>query len=734
MRALRATNRAALSRRTTRGTKGRGQAGIAGAKPRAMAVDATVHNPLLKPGKFPAFDQVKAEHVVPGIRNLLQELGMELEELEKNADASWDSLVVPLERITDQLGRAWGTVSHLKSVKDTEELRKAVEEVQPEQVAFGLRLSQSKPLYEAFCKIRDEKWSELNEAQRRIVETEIRDATLGGVGLEGEAKDRFNEIQQELSKLSTDFSNNVLDSTKAWKKLIEDPSEVKGLPPSALGLLSQQAAREGHQNANPENGPWLITLDAPSYIPIMQYCENRSLREETYKAYITRASEGSSDNKPLIERILELRLEKAKLLGYQNFAEMSMARKMATLQSAERLLGELREASYDAAVKDLEEVKNLAKAKGAPEGDDFKHWDGLFWAEKLREDRFQFSEEELRPYFSLPRVLDGLFGLVERIFDVQVSAADGLAPVWDKDVRFFCIKDKTGSPLSYFYLDPYSRPSEKRGGAWMDEVVGRSKVFADNGEAARLPIAHMVCNQTPPVGEDPSLMTFREVETLFHEFGHALQHMLTRVDEGFVSGIRGVEWDAVELPSQFMENWCYHRDTLMGMAKHYKSGETLPEDLYQKLLAARTFRAGTMTLRQLHFACTDLELHARYVPGEGRSVFDVEREVAKSTTVMPPLPEDRFLCGFAHIFAGGYSAGYYSYKWAEVLSADAFSAFEDAGLDDDQAVVQTGQRFRNTVLAMGGSRPPLEVFVEFRGREPSTEALLRHNGLISATN
>lgn len=268
----------------------------------------------------------------------------------------------------------------------------------------------------------------------------------------------------------------------------------------------------------------------------------------------------------------------------------------------------------------------------------------------------------------------------------------------------------------------------------MDEVVGRSKVFADNGEAARLPIAHMVCNQTPPVGEDPSLMTFREVETLFHEFGHALQHMLTRVDEGFVSGIRGVEWDAVELPSQFMENWCYHRNTLMGMAKHYKTGETLPEDLYQKLLAARTFRAGTMTLRQLHFACTDLELHARYVPGKGKSVFDVEREVAKSTTVMPPLPEDRFLCGFAHIFAGGYSAGYYSYKWAEVLSADAFSAFEDAGLDDDQAVVQTGQRFRDTVLAMGGSRPPLEVFVDFRGREPSTEALLRHNGLISAAN
>lgn len=698
-----------------------------------MVVDAGLQNPLLGAGKFPAFDQVKAEHVVPGMRILLQELSQDLDHLESNADATWESLVVPLEKITDRLGRAWGTVSHLKAVKDTEELRKAVEEVQPEKVAFGLRLSQSKPIYEAFCKIRDEKWSKLSEAQRRIVESEIRDASLGGVGLEGAEKDRFNEIQQELSKLSTDFSNNLLDSTKAWKKLITDPADIKGLPGSALGLLSQQAVQEGHADATPENGPWLVTLDIPSYMPIMQYCENRPLREEIYKAYLTRASEGKTDNTPLIERILELRLEKANLLGFKNFAEMSMARKMATLDSAEKLLEELREASYEAAVKDLEEVKNLAQAKGAPEGTDFKHWDSPYWAEKLREERFQFSEEELRPYFSLPRVLDGLFGLVEKIFDIQVSAADGLAPVWDKDVRFFSIKEKGGNTIAYFYLDPYSRPAEKRGGAWMDEVVGRSKVFADEGEAARIPIAHMVCNQTPPVGDDPSLMTFREVETLFHEFGHALQHMLTKVDEGFVSGIRGVEWDAVELPSQFMENWCYHRDTLMGMAKHYKTGETLPEDLYQKLLAARTYRAGTMTLRQLHFATTDLELHARYVPGQGKTIFDVEREVAKQTTVMPPLEEDRFLCGFAHIFAGGYSAGYYSYKWAEVLSADAFSAFEDAGLDNEQAVIVTGRRFRDTVLALGGGRAPLDVFVDFRGREPSTAALLRHSGLVGTT-
>ena len=362
-----------------------------------------------------------------------------------------------------------------------------------------------------------------------------------------------------------------------------------------------------------------------------------------------------------------------------------------------------------------------------------KHWDVSYWAERQREEKFAFSDEELRPYFPLPQVLNGLFDLVKRIFGVTVTAADGMAPVWHEDVRYFQIADETGEGIAYFYLDPYSRPAEKRGGAWMDDCVGRAKITVTNGTTVtRNPVAYLVCNQTPPVDGKPSLMTFREVETLFHEFGHGLQHMLTKVDYAGAAGINNVEWDAVELPSQFMENWCYHRETLLGMAKHYETGETLPEHYYQKLLAARNYMSGSAMLRQLHFGLVDLELHHRYQPGGNESVNDVRNRIAKTTTVLPPLPEDAFLCSFGHIFAGGYAAGYYSYKWAEVLSADAFSAFEEVGLEDSQAITATGKRFRETVLALGGSKHPMEVFKSFRGREPSTEPLLRHSGLAAA--
>lgn len=674
---------------------------------------------------------MKAEHVVPGIRHLIDETNQAIDELEKNVEPTWPGLVEPLERIVDRLGRAWGTVSHLKAVKDSEELRKAVEEVQPEKVKVMLRLSQSKPIYEAFKAIKEgDAWDGLSEAQQRIVDGELRDFVLGGVALEGEAKERFNEIQQELSKLSTDFSNNLLDATKAYKKLLTEKKDVEGLPDSALALAAQQAKGEGHEEASPENGPWLFTLDFPSFFPVMTHAANRELREEMYKANITRASSGKSDNTPIINRVLELRSEKAKLLGFKNYAEVSMASKMADLASAEELLEKLRSASYGGAVKDLEDVKNFAAEQGFAE--EIKLWDVTYWAERLKEAKYSISDEELRPYFALPNVLDGLFELANRLYGVDIVAADGMVPVWDKDVRFFEVR-KNGKPKAYFYLDPYSRPAEKRGGAWMDEVCSQSRLFAEGEDKVRLPVAHMVCNQTPPVGDDPSLMTFREVETLFHEFGHASQHMLTEQTEGLVAGIRGIEWDAVELPSQFMENFCYDRKTLNGFAKHYKTGEALPEDLYQKLLAARTYRSGSMTLRQIHFACTDLELHSRYTPGGEETIFDRERKVGARTTVMPSLPEDRFLCGFSHIFAGGYSAGYYSYKWAEVLSADAFAAFEEAGLDDEGKVAETGSRFRDTVLALGGGKAPAEVFREFRGRDPSTEPLLRHNNLLPAS-
>ncbi|KAF3439158.1 hypothetical protein FNV43_RR17433 [Rhamnella rubrinervis] len=701
----------------------------------SAAVDETINsNPLLQDFDFPPFDVVEAKHVRPGIRTLLKKLEGDLEQLERTVEPSWPKLVEPLEKIVDRLSVVWGIVNHLKSVKDSPELRSAIEEVQPEKVKFQLRLGQSKPLYNAFKAIQESPdWQTLSDARKRIVESQIKEAVLNGVSLEDAEREHFNKIQQELERLSHKFDENVLDATKKFEKLITDKKEIEGLPATALGLAAQTAVSKGHKDASAENGPWVITLDAPSFISVMQHARNRTLREEVYCAYVTRASSGDLDNTAIIDQTLKLRLEKAKLLGYNNYAEVSMATKMATVAKAEELLEELRSASWDAAVQDVEDLKIFSKKQGALEADDLTHWDINFWSERLRESKFDINEEELRPYFSLPKVMDGLFTLAKMLFGIEIEPADGLAPVWNNDVKFYCIKDSSGSPIAYFYFDPYSRPSEKRGGAWMDEVVARSRVLSRNGTSARLPVAHMVCNQTPPVGNKPSLMTFREVETVFHEFGHALQHMLTKQDEGLVAGIRGIEWDAVELPSQFMENWCYHRDTLMGLAKHYETGESLPEDIYLKLLAARTFRAGSLSLRQIRFASVDLQLHTKYVPGGSESIYDVDRRVSERTQVIPPLPEDRFLCSFSHIFAGGYAAGYYSYKWAEVLSADAFSAFEDAGLEDIKAVKETGHKFRETILALGGGKAPLEVFVEFRGREPSPEALLRHNGLLAAS-
>ncbi|KAI3451847.1 hypothetical protein Pfo_008512 [Paulownia fortunei] len=696
----------------------------------AKMVD-TESNPLLKEFYFPPFDSIEAKHVRPGIRALLKQLECELEELERTVEPTWPKLVEPLERIVDRLAVVWGAVSHLKSVKDNADLRSAIEEIQPEKVAFELKLGQSKPIYNAFKAIRESSdWEELSDASKRIVEAQIKEAVLNGIALEDDQREEFNKIEQELAKLSQKFGENVLDSTKKFEKLITDKKDIEGLPGTALGLAAQTAVSKGHENATAENGPWVITLDAPSFMAVMQHAKNRTLREEVYRVYVSRASSGDLDNTAIIDQILKLRLEKAKLLGYNNYAEVSMATKMATVEKAEKLLEKLRSASWNPAVQDMEDLKLFAKTQGAPEADNLNHWDTSFWSERLRESKYEINEEELRPYFSLPKVMDGLFTLANKLFGINIEPADGLAPVWISDVRFYRVNDSSGSPIAYFYFDPYSRPSEKRGGAWMDEVVGRSRVLSQDGSSPRLPVAHMVCNQMPPVGDKPSLMTFREVETVFHEFGHALQHMLTKQDEGLVAGIRNVEWDAVELPSQFMENWCYHRDTLMSIGKHYETGESIPDDIYKKLLAARTFRAGSLSLRQLRFATLDLELHTKYVPGGLESIYDVDRRVCERTQVLPPLPEDKFLCSFSHIFAGGYAAGYYSYKWAEVLSADAFSAFEDAGLNNDKAVKETGNRFRETVLALGGGKAPLEVFVEFRGREPSPEALLRHNGLL----
>ncbi|MGE5659993.1 MAG: M3 family metallopeptidase [Actinomycetota bacterium] len=693
------------------------------------------NNPLLIGKGLPPFDAIKPEQVVPAITQLIAELDRELTTLESKVQPTWSGLVEPLQAMAERLNWSWGIVGHLMGVKNSPQLREAQEKVQPQVVQFWNKFSQSQPFYKAYKALRaSSDWESLEPAQKRIVEAAIRDAELSGVGLEGEKKEQFNAIQLELAELGTKFSNHVLDATKAFSLTLTDPEEVAGLPPSLLSLAAQAARDAGEEKATPDNGPWRITLDFPSYGPFMQYSSRRDLREKLYKAFISRASSDDWNNWPLIERILQLRQQKAALLGFNSYAELSLASKMAThVEAVEALLEELRLASYDAALKDLEELKAFAATKGAEEANDLKHWDISFWSERQREEKFAFSAEELRPYFPLPQVLDGLFTLINRLFGVTVTAADGQAPVWHEDVRYFQISDASGNAIAYFYLDPYSRPAEKRGGAWMDECIVRAKVLEAGTPSTRLPVAYLVCNQTPPVDGKPSLMTFREVETLFHEFGHGLQHMLTQVDYPGASGINNIEWDAVELPSQFMENWCYDRATLFGMAKHYETGETLPEHYYQKLLAARNYMSGSAMLRQLHFGFVDIELHHRYQPGGSETVVDIRNRLAKTTMVMPPLPEDAFLCGFGHIFAGGYAAGYYSYKWAEVLSADAFAAFEEAGLEDEKALQTIGHRFRDTVLGLGGSLHPMEVFKAFRGREPSTKALLRHSGLALAS-
>ncbi|MEA5535261.1 M3 family metallopeptidase [Crocosphaera sp. XPORK-15E] len=693
-----------------------------------MTITTSTNNPLLIGKGLPPFDQIKAEQVIPAMTELLPELDSKLTEFEASVTPSWEGLVEPLTEIEEKLTWTWGIIGHLMGVKNSPELREAYEKVQPQVVEFINKLSQSKPIYQAFKTLKEsEAFNSLENAQKRIVETAIREAELSGVGLTVEKRKKFNQIQLEMAEISTKFSNHVLDATKAFKLKLTTEKEVEGLPASLLSLAAQTARTEGEENATPEAGPWVITLDYPSYIPFMKYSTQKDLREKVYKASISRASSGELDNNPLIERILELRKEQSQLLGYDTYAEVSLARKMApNVEAVETLLEELRKVSYNAAVKDLETLKTFAK------NDDLQPWDVSFWAEKQREILFNFTAEELRPYFPLPQVLDGLFTLAKRIFGVTIIAADGEVPVWQEDIRYFQVNNEAGEAIAHFYLDPYSRPAEKRGGAWMNDCIGRAKIRLEEQFTTRLPVAYLICNQTPPVDGKPSLMTFEEVTTLFHEFGHGLQHMLTKVDYPGAAGINNVEWDAVELPSQFMENWCYDKATLFNMAKHYETGETLPEHYYNKLIAARNYMSGSAMLRQLHFSFLDLELHHRYQPNGNETPAQVRERIAEKTTVMKPLPEDAFLCSFGHIFAGGYAAGYYSYKWAEVLSADAFSAFEEAGLEDEKAVSETGKRFRDTVLALGGSLHPMEVFKAFRGREPKTEPLLKHSGLLNA--
>ena len=688
-------------------------------------------NPLLATSGLPEFDRIRPDHIGPAMTAVIAEGEAALERLEASVEPTWDAVFGPLEAINRRFERSWGPVGHLMGVWNSDELRDAFEKVQPQVVQFSLRMRQSEPIYRAIKAIRESAdFASLSDAQKRIIDARILDAELAGIGLAGEQRDRFNEIKTELSRLGTEFGNHVLDATKAWSLIVNDAADAEGWPETLKRLAA--ASYNGHKpddmpEATPDAGPWRITLEASTFTPFMQHCRNRTLREQVYRAFITRASEGELNNHPLCLEILKLRQEMASLLGYQTYAAVSLAEKMAGDSSdVLSMLGTLRDASWEAAVQDLADVRDAAAKGGQTEP--VSHWDVAFWAERIREERYDITDEQTRPYFPHAKVLTGLFDLLGGLFNVSIVEAD--AKTWCKDVTYFEVLDcDSEQKLAAFYYDPYSRPETKRPGAWMDECLNRRWIGGGPGEGElQHPVAHLVCNATPPTDDTPSLMSFREVETLFHEFGHGLQHMLTQVDYPDAAGINNVEWDAVELPSQFMENWCYHRPTVDRITGHYQTGEILPDDLFEKLVKARTYRAGSDMLRQLTFGLTDMGLHTDFDPRTG-DIFEVQRRVMEQTSPLGMFEGDRFLCSFQHIFAGGYAAGYYSYKWAEVLSADAFGAFEDAGLDDPEQVRETGRRFRDTILALGGSKHPMEVFKSFRGREPDPTALLRHNGL-----
>ncbi len=685
-------------------------------------------NPLLTLGDaLPAFDQITAAHVEPAISELNARVNAGLDAFERDCTGtwtpSWDGVLTQLHELTEPLRLAWGVVGHLTSVCDTPELRAAHQAMQPLVVTTFVRLGQSRAVYDALLALRDgPAWAGLDAVQRRIVGNEIRDMELSGVGLDGAAKERYQAISLELNELATRFSHQLLDATKAFALDLTTADEIAGLPPTLLAQAAAAATAAGRGTGDVATGPWRITLDAPSYGPFMEHSRRPDLRERLYRAVVTRASAAPFDNQPLMTSILTLRSELAGLLGKASHAEISLATKMAgSVAAVDALLEQLRVAAKPKALAELAELTAFARSTSGDAGLTLQLWDIAFWAERLREARYSYTDEELRPYFSLPRVLDGLFALTQRLFGVRVTAVDGSTSVWDPAVRVFRISDHDGRDRALFYLDPYSRPANKRGGAWMNSF--RDRRLRANGDV-RIPVAYLVCNQTPPVGDAPSLMTFREVETLFHEFGHGLQHMLTTVDQPQAAGINGVEWDAVELPSQFMENWCYDAATISQLAHHWQTGAALPTALFDRICAARIFRAGSATVRQVYLSALDLELHHRMRPGE--TPQDVQQRIAAATLIMAPLPDDRFLCSFSHIFAGGYAAGYYSYKWAEVLSADAFAAFTEAPASDTAAI---GQRFRATVLAQGGAQHPLEVFRAFRGREPQVGPLLKQTGL-----
>ncbi|MBW3041619.1 M3 family metallopeptidase [Prochlorococcus marinus] len=694
---------------------------------------------ILKGEGLPDYDKITPEEITENIPKLIKDLNEKLNKLEEQLGKKllkenflrWEDVMPQLYEIGEKLRWSWGVVSHLNAVCNSSELREVHSNQQPKIVRFSNQLAQNEVIFKALSNLKEQGGLK-NETQIRIIETELITMKNKGIGLELEEKTLFNSRSERLAKLSTTFSNNVLDTTKNWSLLLKNNSEVEGLPDRALETLALAAKEagdkaEGGNDPTASTGPWRVGLDLPRYIPFQTYAKNRPIREKVYRAFVSRASHGELNNKKIIEEILDLRNKQARQLGYKNWCEISLATKMADNEEAvEKLLEELRLAAMPHAKKELIQLTECAKRNGEDDDFDLSPWDISFWAEVLRKEKYELDQEKLRPWFPLDQVLNGLFNLCKRLFEIEIEEASDIVPLWHKDVRFFDVKNLDGQKIASFYLDPFSRPATKRGGAWMDECLCRNQKEKDN---IILPVAYLVCNQTPPIADEPSLMSFEEVETLFHEFGHGLQHMLTTVDYPQAAGINNVEWDAVELASQFMENWCLEEQTISEIAIHWKTKEPLAESEITKLRQSRTFNSGLATLRQIHFALTDLKLHSQWNEDLGISPDELRRQIAKKTTVLAPIPEDQFLCAFSHIFAGGYAAGYYSYKWAEVLSSDAFAAFEEAGLANQDEIRKIGKKYRDSVLSLGGSRSPNQVFKKFRGRLPSTKALIRHSGL-----
>ncbi len=678
-------------------------------------------NPLLTMDGLPPFSQIKPEHVKPAIEHAIADCKKRVETvLARQEDFTWDNLVAPLEEVNDRLGRIWSPVSHLNSVLNSEEWRQAYEPCLPLLSEYHTWMGQHQGLFEAYQGLADrDSFKKLSLAQQKEVGNTLRDFRLSGIALEAGQKQRFGEIKSRLSDLASTFSNRVLDATQAWTKHITDKDQLSGLPESALAAARAQAESRKLDG-------WVFTLDIPSYLPVMMYADDAGLREELYRAYCTRASDqgpnaGEFDNTAIIEETLALKQELAVLLGFDNYAQLSLATKMAeSEQQVLDFLNQLAERSYPQGQADLAELTEFAREHHGVE--QLNAWDVTYYGEKLKQHKYTISDEELRPYFPEHKVIHGLFETVKRLFGVKVVERFGVEE-WHPDVRFFDIFGEDGELRGSFYLDLYAR-ANKRGGAWMDDCIGRR--YREDGSLQK-PVAYLTCNFNGPVGDTPALFTHNEVETLFHEFGHGIHHMLTKVDVAGVAGINGVAWDAVELPSQFLENWCWQPEALAFISGHYETGEPLPADLLERMLAARNFHSALMMLRQLEFALFDFRLHMASDGAEPGRVQAILNEVRKTVSVLPPPAFNRFQHSFAHIFAGGYAAGYYSYKWAEVLSSDAFSRFEEEGIFS----AKTGRDFLHAILEQGGSKEPMELFKQFRGREPKIDALLRHSGITA---